>query len=343
MLLIDAATISDGGGYGLLELLVTQLSSSDVNFRVIARPGLKLSAIPEEHIYRRKVGLRNRNKVISDLVEYSKASNLLCFCNFPPPARYTGVRTYTYFHRPGLIEQHNFGLRTILRITKYSAMVWYLKSLLPNTDLVLCQSKEVVERFAGKFSYPVEKLKVLPYYDELLIREVAAQSFGRLKKEAFIYVSNDALHKNHKRLLAAWKLLASRKLFPKLLLTLPEHNEYQDQIDDINSVGGSVINLGLTQYRELLLIVADCKYAIYPSLQESLGLGLVEAAVLGVSVIGADLPYTFKAINPSATFNPFLSASIAQSVEKILTSEILHPTELVIENRLMELIKLITS
>jgi hypothetical protein len=62
-------------------------------------------------------------------VDDSNPSHLLCFCNFPPPAKYPGVQTTTYFHRVGLIEQHNIGLRTVLRSLKYGAMVNYLRLL----------------------------------------------------------------------------------------------------------------------------------------------------------------------------------------------------------------------
>jgi hypothetical protein len=129
MLLIDAATISDGGGYGLLKLLLEGLTFYDVDPRVIARPDLVLPSVNEDRVYRRKVGLRNRKRVISDCVDDSNPSHLLCFCNFPPPAKYPGVQTTTYFHRVGLIEQHNIGLRTVLRSLKYGAMVNYLRLL----------------------------------------------------------------------------------------------------------------------------------------------------------------------------------------------------------------------
>ena len=53
---------------------------------------------------------------------------------------------------------------------------------------------------------------------------------------------------------------------------------------------------------------------IYPSHNESLGLGIVEALTAGCDVIGADLPYIYSICKPSETFDPYNPESIADAV-----------------------------
>ncbi len=55
---------------------------------------------------------------------------------------------------------------------------------------------------------------------------------------------------------------------------------------------------------------------MYPSINESLGLGIVEAITAGCDVIGADLPYMHAVCRPSAVFDPSSPESIADAVER---------------------------
>lgn len=325
----------------MLMLLLEGLIERSIPFRVIVRPNLSLSMVSEANVYRKNIGLLSRRRKINECVRDCKPSVLLCFSNFPPPTRYSKIKAFTYFHRVGLIEQQDTGSNAILRRVKYGAMANYLRLLLPNTDLVICQSDEVAKQFSKRFNYSNNKIKCFPFYNATLLKRVAVENKSAKKKEQFIYVSDGSAHKNHTRLLQGWELLARRGVKVPLLLTLPENNQYKEEIAKVRNAGGSVKLLGFLPYEELLYLVAECQYAIYPSLQESLGLGLVEAAMLDVSVCAADLPYTYKAILPSVTFDPLQVSSIASGVELLISKKDISQTQVILENRLSDLIQLL--
>ncbi|MEM6769400.1 MAG: hypothetical protein AAF597_02350, partial [Bacteroidota bacterium] len=97
-------------------------------------------------------------------------------------------------------------------------------------------------------------------------------------------------------------------------------------------------NIGVVPYQRVLEETSQSAFAIYPSLQESLGLGLVESASLDCKVLAADLPYTYEAIEPSATFNPFKVEEIYKAVYSAIQGTPLPPTRRVMKNCLPELI-----
>ena len=77
-------------------------------------------------------------------------------------------------------------------------------------------------------------------------------------------------------------------------------------------------------------------------MSESLGLGLVEAQKLGCKIIASDLPYVKEVVKPSISFDPNNLIDIKEKVKyAIAKSEQIPNSELVLENRLSELIAFI--
>jgi len=344
MILIEAAKIIDGGGYGLLKLLLDHMVAEDYDFHVILRPEVSIDLLPEEKVFRREVNLFNRGKVFDECVRAVKPDVLLCFGNFPPPSTYKGVKVYTYFHRVGLIEQFSYGSSTFVRRLKYSALSFYLKSLLKNTNHVVCQSQLVSDSFVQHFGYDKDKMKVYPFYDGKRIEESALEQKNSDKvRQRFIYVSNDAPHKNHTRLFDAWRMLCSAGIYPELVLTVPLGSGLEDTIKELQSAGARITNLGVVPYTEVLQQTGKSEFAIYPSLQESLGLGLVEAAMLKCKVLAADLPYTYEAVEPSISFDPFSAESIYDAVHATTQNSLVPETQLKMKDSLAELVSLMVN
>ena len=75
-------------------------------------------------------------------------------------------------------------------------------------------------------------------------------------------------------------------------------------------------------------------FCIYPSLKESFGLPLIEAAQLGNQVIAADLPYVYEVIKPSLTFDPYSTQSISNAILKAIETDNLPETKVLVENKL---------
>ena len=82
----------------------------------------------------------------------------------------------------------------------------------------------------------------------------------------------------------------------------------------MKSNGVNIINHGIIPRKELILEYLDSKYLIYPSSNESFGLGLIEGIQLGVEIIASDLPFVHNVCDPLSVFNPFDVNSIVKSV-----------------------------
>ncbi|MDA9364246.1 glycosyltransferase, partial [Flavobacteriaceae bacterium] len=87
----------------------------------------------------------------------------------------------------------------------------------------------------------------------------------------------------------------------------------------------------------------SCKFAIYPSLVESFGLPLIEAANHGCTVIASDLPYVHEIIKPSLTFDPYSIESMAAAILKAIETDNLPETKVLVENKLDNFIDFIIS
>ncbi len=117
----------------------------------------------------------------------------------------------------------------------------------------------------------------------------------------FFYPSSLQPHKNHKILLKAFiKLSLSSKKNIKLILTIDENKlpiKYRNY-SFISCIGIQSINTINEIYK-----IAD--FLIFPSLNESLGLPLIEASFYKLPIIASNLDYVYEVCKPNITFDPY--------------------------------------
>jgi len=136
----------------------------------------------------------------------------------------------------------------------------------------------------------------------------------------FVYVADGEAHKNHRRLLEAWRLLIAEGQRPSLALTLgPRDAALAAEVDALRATSGAdVHNLpGLTR-EQVLALYADARALVFPSTSESFGLPLIEASRGGLPIVAADLDYVHDVCVPVLTFDPLSAASIAAAVQRFL-------------------------
>ena len=63
---------------------------------------------------------------------------------------------------------------------------------------------------------------------------------------------------------------------------------------------------------------SELGYLIYPSLYESFGLPLIEAAQLDLVILASDLPYVNEIISSYYSFDPLDINDISLSIEKVI-------------------------
>ena len=120
----------------------------------------------------------------------------------------------------------------------------------------------------------------------------------------FIYPASFMEHKNHKMLINILILLSKKKIFPKVLFTLDPIDIKKINIQKLKSKYGlKLYNYYEPDQKKFLEIYKKCRSLLYISLNETIGLPIIEANKYGLIIITPELEYSKQFINPDITFN----------------------------------------
>lgn len=339
MILIDAIYVNTGGAKTLLDYLVEKLEKEDNTIFYLfdkRTENIPYSVKNTNTILYLKSGFFDR------LFFYLKYGNsfdkVLCFGNVPPPVKVKGV-VFTYYHRGSYIEKtEDFSLKERIFLKIKKKIIFYFKK---NTDKWLVQTSYVKEQLHKDSKENLSKICICPFYKEL--NSEKAQMSIREKEYAFLYVSNAYPNKNHNRLIDAFCLFYDKNKKGKLILTVSDkYPDVKIKIENKIKEGYPIKNLGYISQDDLKEYYRITEYIIFPSTSESLGLGLLEGIEYGCKVIGADLPYTYAACEPSIVFNPLSKKSILEAMEYTLNGKITKSYSKV-NNEIEKMIELIVK
>lgn len=332
MLLIDALYINTSGGKVLLEYLIRELKKHQINCFFLLDDRLDTNFIDQKDKFLYlKATLFNRYNFYSK--NKDRFSVVFCFGNIGPPINLNN-KTITYVHQKLFLsrvtEKKNF---------KHALKQILFKYFLKKTDLVLVQSKLMekdLKTYINKSKYRF-KTQVLPFYDSLIGEESKKIPFF------YFYVSTGFNYKNHIRLLDGFSAFYKRHKKGELHLTVSENfSEVNHYINKLVADGYPIYNHGFIDKDKLKPLYAKASFIVYPSLVESLGLGLVEGIDNNCKIIGANLDYVFEVCEPSITFDPYDSSSI----EKALTYSLninLKDSRKLMQNEMSKLITILTQ
>lgn len=158
----------------------------------------------------------------------------------------------------------------------------------------------------------------------------------------FLYPANGDAHKNHERVLEAWRLLASAGLKPSLALTInaTAYPALHGQIaHEIEEHGLRITNLGYLTQPEMQELYAASGALLFPSLVESFGLPLIEARDRGLHIVAPELDYVRDVVAPAETFDPLSAVSMARAVRRLMGQPEPAPAILTTGELVAELLK----
>ena len=331
MILIDAPYISSGGGLRLLEYLVDELLKREVDFYLISDDRCKGMFDHLAHVDYIPQSLRVRNAWYRKH-DLSGFTSVLCFGNIPTPVK-MNVPVYTYFHNINLLTLEGFPT------LKEKAKAWLKRQVYRhyrrNTDFWLVQTENTRTELIRHLHEWPDRVKLMPFY------EIPESYRGASHGEDYVYVADYLRPKQHRELLDAWLLLHDRGIDRTLHLTVPDRAlEILAKIDAVTRLGARVVNHGFLPFQEMAGLYAGAKAIVYPSVNESFGLGIVEALEAGCDVIGAARPYVYAICKPSGVFDPYSPESIASAVEWYERG-IRPKSSLLVHNQIDELIDLL--
>ena len=327
LLIINAFNIKNGGGKNLLEYFI-----SNTSFEKIILIGNKVNQDLKVHNNVIKF-LKAKNYLHAFFICLKLVSKdeikVLNFGNLPFPK--VIKHQYTLFHR--------IQLTYLNRAKSHKKMLSFfvqrsLIKILSKETIWIVQSKIVKLNFIASFGEC--EIFIMPFFSKELPVNIK-WSFS--ESMDIVYFSNAASHKNHNKLFQAWEISRVPKK-ARLIVSLTEL-EYKRLTANLNSTDG-IVNVGWLKKEKMMLILSNCRATIYPSLYESFGLGLVEAANLGCPIYASNLPFVHEIINPSGVFNPKNIYSIKTSIENIYKNEDkLKKSRLIVNDNLKQIEKLI--
>lgn len=333
MLLIDALYVNNGGGKVLLDILISELHKNSVEaiYLLDSRITGDYSFLKSEHVTFEKASLLNRH--LFYLQNKSVITSVLAFGNIPPTVKLK-VPVFTYFHNVLFLEKD---LPFLLRLKSF-----LIRSLRNNRTSWVVQSNFVKSRLSESWKIPLNKVLVLPIFNEKIFQGRKKQHY---KKSGirFIYISDGHRYKNHERLIEAFSKYS--RDFPDSTLTLTIGDNYsslKERIRIANRVGINIIDKGLIPFSDVLNELENSDVLVYPSLKESFGLGLIEAALGDLPVCAADLPYVYEVVRPNAVFDPLSVKSIYNGL--LESKNILDErAQLRVNNEVNKLIRIINN
>ena len=123
----------------------------------------------------------------------------------------------------------------------------------------------------------------------------------------FLFVANYSKHKNHDRLLKSM-IMSAKDIHDsiELHLTLPNFI-FADSVYLKYKLPHNlkIINHGTLDFNDLKKLYAKSEFLIFPSLNESFGLPLIEAIHFNCKILASDLPFVKEIIKASLLFNPY--------------------------------------
>ena len=334
MILLDALYINNSGGLLLLKYLVHDLNIRRISFLLLADARCRgvFDALPCVEYY--IASFENRRKIYSrDMTSYS---SVLCFGNIPPLVK-LNIPVYTYFHNINLLtlsEAQSVRVKAVSWL-KREVFKYYKK----NTDYWLVQTSNTAAELINHLVESPARVKLMPFYElPDCVSDIAKQPHG----DDYVFVAMCVPGKGHEELLEAWRSLHNNGLDKTLHLTVQYDSHFVVKIKKAQAEGVKVVNHGIMPFPDVFELYRRSKAIIYPSHNESLGLGIVEAISAGCDVIGADMPFVHSICKPSCVFRPYSADAIAEAVIEYEKCKSIK-TELTIYNHIDDLVKLLTN
>jgi glycosyltransferase involved in cell wall biosynthesis len=342
-ILLSAFGIHTGGGLVLLKALNRAIESR-----------LKLAVLDARLIDQNEIGINfcrtrfvkknflNRLVCILTVAKNNDSEDILLCFNSLPPLTKTKSKVIVFVQAPHFADLHKniqYNIKTAIRIRIET--LWF-KAGIHNCDEIWVQTSSMAEALALK--YPYITIRIIPLVDDDICNGMPQnrnrrESLFQSKNVTLFYPADAVGHKNHVNIIKAWNLLWNQGCRPNLLLTLK-----QGEVDNILRLGGSkliwhnnIINLGQISRCEVLKQLSKSAALIFPSLTETFGLPLIEAANLGIPILASERDFVRDVCRPVETFDPLSPKSISRAVLRFF-GETQHVTENISASQFVDLL-----
>jgi len=320
---LHATNVHQGGGKALLEALIGASGFREGCLLLDARMSTSVAMPVGAQLIQVRPTVLHRLQAEWWLGRHVRAGDtVLCFGNLPPLFK-LGGRTIVFVQNKYLLQASNlagFPWKTRLRLTV--ERLWF-KTKACNTDHFVVQTPAMRVALESLLKNSDVPISLLPFVQrpQGYQRDCVSKDAKSGKDYDFVYVASGEPHKNHRRLIEAWCLLAKEGLFPSLALTLDERG-FADLCrwigEQKNSCNLHIENLGVLPHDQVMQLYGRVGALVYPSTFESFGLPLIEARQAGLPVVASESDYVRDVLDPEQVFDPGSALSIARAVKRFI-------------------------
>ena len=332
-ILFDSVYVHNGGGKEILDLIIHYVYKHNLEnyFLFLLDRRDTVPAHSNKKIDFLKISPSEKGRK-NFYRQHKNFESYFCLSNVPPPI-YIDNPCGIYFHNDLFLNPFKSNLGFTMTIKNWIKKTYIISKM--NKSHEWCVQTELMKKKLNKV-YGIEnnKIHVYPIFDSNKIK-------SKKTNNSFVYVCNSSKHKNHKRLMNAF-IIASNKTECKLhlKLTLSDNDFKKSEYNRTNTPHNLLIeNIGVVSKEKLSNLYLESKFLIYPSLNESLGLPLIEAVNRDCFIIASNKKYVNEVVNPSIVFNPYSSESISEAIIKSISNKSLKKSELIIENKIDTFVK----
>lgn len=250
-----------------------------------------------------------------------KRENVLFFCSYPPVLKQHN--SLVYFHSLFFANPFKFlndkKLSTKIKFTRFF-VYGLIRFFHRNVDFFYCQTNAIEKELKNSFSGI--SVKKMPFFNDSALMQLKQDKSAKFEYD-FFYPATADIHKNYFRLFDAVQILAEKKTI-KLCVTIDVNaTPYINKIDEINKNLNyeAIVNIGRVSKNIVLELYLKSKALVFPSLEESLGLPLIEASFVSCPIIGSNLPYIYDVVENPIVFNPLDIIDIADKMNRFLDGE----------------------
>lgn len=316
---IEATQTYSPGNLELLIYLLNKLENKKINTTVYLGHN---SVFERLNTFNFKFIRIIKSSALSTILRYlKKRKNVLFFCSFPPVVKNNNSLVYyhsSFFFNPFKYfndKKISFKIK-FTRLFVYSLIRFFNK----NVDSFYCQSLSVKNQL--KSAFRGINVKIMPFFNDSELKNLSYSKKNVFKYDFFYPATADA-HKNFDRLYSAIAIISKERKISVCVTIDKKSLKYTKQIDEINKKlkYEAVVNLGRVDKKKVLDTFLLSKALIFPSLEESLGLPLIESAIISCPIIGSDLPFIYSVVENPIVFNPLDPKDIADKMKRFLDGE----------------------
>lgn len=320
-IIVYAPNINNGGGLVLLNSVIENMRDN-VYYFLDGRIKNQFSDLDQRLIFWVYPNIASRLIAEVKLKLISKKYGMVLLFNGLPPLFRNNAINFAFLQNSLYFKNLSFlDLRYGHRV-KLFFEIFLLKNFYSNVNLYLVQTNSMLENlniFFNKYcKNKIPKIEKLSFYGGEIIWR--GGSITPPKIYDFIYIADGNQHKNHLKLIEAWKKLSYQGIKPSLALTVsPKFTHLFNLLKDLAADEGlNIYNLEELSRREIYNLYKSSKALIYPSFSESLGLPLIEASKLNIPIIASELDFVRDSCVPIETFDPHSPLSISRAVMRYL-------------------------